>query len=253
MSKPRATPHSRGWWTSAAFLFMALLSGQLSSLTTADVDEADRLYAARTNLSSARRAAELWAAELGKNSRNYDAAWKLSRADYWLGSHAVDKDRAMFFEDGIVRGRAAAAVEPKRPEGHFWTAANMGALAEASARGGLKYRGTIKEELETVLRLDQAFLQGSADRALGRWYFKVPRLFGGNKRVAEAHLRASLQYNPHSTSSHFFLAELMLEDRRTGEARAELQAVLDAPLDPEWEPENQEFKAKARALLGTIK
>ena len=129
----------------------------------------------------------------------------------------------------------------------------MGALAEASARGGLKYRGTIKEELETVLRLDRPFLQGSADRALGRWYFRVPRLFGGNKKLAEEHLRASLKYNAYSTSSHFFLAELMLEDSRRAEARAELQRVLDAPFDPDWEPENQEFKTKARALLATIK
>jgi hypothetical protein len=129
----------------------------------------------------------------------------------------------------------------------------MGAAAELSQRAGLKYRKAIQEELETVLRLDPAFLQGSADRALGRWYFKVPRLFGGNKKSAEAHLRASLNYDPHSTASHFFLAELLLADRRRAEARAEAQLVLEAPADPDWEPENQEFKAQARQFLSTVK
>ncbi len=58
----------------------------------------------------------------------------------------------------------------------------MGALAESfGLRQGLKYRGAIKDELLTVLRLDPAFQEGSADRALGRWYYKVPGLFGGSE------------------------------------------------------------------------
>jgi hypothetical protein len=51
----------------------------------------------------------------------------------------------------------------------------MGALAESfGMRQGLKYRGPIKDALETVLRLDPGYLQGIRDRALGRWYYKVP-------------------------------------------------------------------------------
>ena len=216
-------------------------------------DEADRLYVNRTDLLSARRAAQLWTAAVSRDARDYDAVWKLSRADYWLGGHAPDRERTAFLEDGVARGRSAGALEPTRPEGHFWTAANMGALAESSTKAGLAYRKAIREELETVSRLDPAFLQGSADRALGRWYFKVPRLFGGNKKTAEGHLRASLMYNSHSTASHFFLAELMLDDGRRDEARAELQHVLDAPHDADWDPEDQEFKVKARLLIATLR
>ena len=129
----------------------------------------------------------------------------------------------------------------------------MGALAESfGLRAGLKYRKPIKQELETVLRLDRAFAQGSADRALGRWYFKVPRLFGGSNELAKEHLQASLAYNPHSTASHFFLAEVFVDEGRKDEARAHLQSVLDAPLDPEWAPEDRDFKEKARALLGRL-
>jgi hypothetical protein len=53
--------------------------------------------------------------------------------------------------------------------------------------------------------------------------------------------------------THFFLAEVLLDEGRKSEARSELQTVLDAPLDPAWTPEDQEFKAKARRLLATIK
>jgi tetratricopeptide (TPR) repeat protein len=210
----------------------------------------DALYRDRVYLPNARRAADLWRAELARNPRAFDAAWKLARVDYWLGGHALDKEQRTFFESGIEAGRTAVALEPNRPEGHFWIAANMGALAESfGLRAGIRYRKAIKEELDTVLRLAPTFQQRSADRALGRWYHKVPRLFGGSYKLAEEHLLASLKANPHSTASHFFLAELMLDAGRKADARAELKKVIDAPLDPEWVPEDQEFKQKARALL----
>jgi tetratricopeptide (TPR) repeat protein len=227
----------------------------LSAVGAFAADEADRLYADRANLASARRAAEIWrAASAAKGPDAADASWKLARADYWLGGHVPDAERRAIYEDGIAAARQAIALVPNRPEGHFWLAANMGAMAESfGLRQGIKYRKPVKEELETVLRLDSAFQQGSADRALGRWYFRVPGLFGGSHKQAEAHLRASLKYDARSTASHFFLAELLLDNGRRAEARAELQAVLDAPLNPEWTPEDQEFKAKAQKLLATIR
>jgi tetratricopeptide (TPR) repeat protein len=235
-----------------AVLLVAFLSA-VGAFTAPGLDDVDALYANRIDLASARRAAELWSMAMRQDAKNFDAAWKLARADYWLGTHAPENERRTFLEAGIEAGRTAVTTQPNRPEGHFWMAANMGALAESfGRRAGLKYRKPIKEELETVLRLDAPFLQGSADRALGRWYFKVPGWLGGDKKLAEEHLRRSLTYNPHSTSSHFFLAELMLDQGRKTEARQELRRILEAPPDPEWGPENQEFKQKATALLKSL-
>jgi tetratricopeptide (TPR) repeat protein len=213
------------------------------------------LYADRANLASARRGGGHWCAPRAPaDPRDFDAAWKLARADYWLGGHAPEPERRAFLEQGIEAGRKAVALQPNRPEGHFWIGANMGALAESfGMRQGVKYRKPIREELETVLRLDPAFQQGSADRALGRWYFKVPGFLGGSHKQAEDHLRTSLKYNPNSTASHFFLAEVLLDAGRKDEARTELQKVLDAPLDPDWTPEDQDFKDKARRALANLK
>jgi tetratricopeptide (TPR) repeat protein len=216
--------------------------------------DAERLYADRTNLASARRAADSWSSALASTKNNFDAAWKLARVCYWLGGHGPDAERRKDLERGIDAGRTAVALQPDRPEGHFWVAANMGALAESfGLRQGLKYRKPIKEAIEAVLRIDPGFMDGSAHRALGRWYFKVPRLFGGDRKLAEAHLRASLPYNPNSTVSHFFLGELLQDEGRTDEARAELQKVLDVPLSRDWAPEDREYKEKARTLLTTLR
>jgi hypothetical protein len=221
---------------------------------SAQTPDPDALYSQRENLASARQAADIWAAALAADARNVDAAWKLARARYWLGGHLPEAERKATLEAGISAARAAIAADPRRPEGHFWLAANMGALAESfGMRQGLKYRSEIKTALLTVLKLDPGFQQGSADRALGRWYYKVPGLFGGSDSKSEEHLRRSLTFNPHSTASRYFLAETLIELDRPAEARAELQRVLDAPTHPDWVPEDREFKAKARALLARLK
>ena len=220
----------------------------------APADDADALYEDRATLASAIRAAELLTAAVKADPKAFEPAWKLARICYWLGGHGAERDRRGFLERGIAAATGAAALEPQRPEGHFWMAANMGALAESfGVRAGLKYRKPIRESLETVLRLDPAYMEGSADRALGRWYYKVPRLFGGNSKEAEAHLRASLRYNPTNVLTHFFLAEMLEERGRKAEARTELQTVLDIPLSRQWAPEEADYKEQAKTMLAKMK
>jgi tetratricopeptide (TPR) repeat protein len=214
----------------------------------------DSLYAQREDLSKAREAAQAWAERLKENPRDFESAWKLSRARYWLGGHAPEAERKQFLEDGMTAARAAIALEPDKPEGHFWLAANMGTLAESfGLRQGLKYRGDIRKELEAVLKIDPGFQQGSADRALGRWYNKVPGLFGGSNKQSEEHLRKALTYNPQSTATLYFLAETLQDEGKKAEAKSMLEQVLAAPIDPDWAPEDREFKQKAQQLLPKLR
>jgi tetratricopeptide (TPR) repeat protein len=210
----------------------------------------DELYAQREQPGRARQAADIWKARLAANGRDFEAAWKLARAMYWLGGDGPSAARRRDLEEGVEAGRRAIAIDGNRPDGHFWMAANMGALAQSfGLRQGIRYRGPVKEALERVLAIDPAYQQGSADRALGRWYFKVPGLFGGSNAKAELHLKRSLTHAPNSTASLVFLAEVYLDTGRRTEARALLQQVVDGPVDPEWAPEDRRFKAEAKRLL----
>jgi len=213
-------------------------------------DDPDALYRERGDIGKAQQAADIWSGRLASHPRDFESAWKLARADYWIGTQGPVAARRPALERGTDAGRTASTIEPSRPEGFFWMAANMGALAESyGLRQGIKYRGAIKDALEKVLMIDPGFQKGSADRALGRWYFKVPGLFGGSKTKSVEHLQKSLTYDPNSTASHYFLAETLLDMNRKDEARAELQKVIDGPIDPDWAPEDRDFKEKARRLL----
>ena len=214
----------------------------------------DRLYADREHMQSAMDSAAIWESRLKSNPKDFESAWKLSRACYWLGGHVAENARRAQYERGIEAGRQASVLQSNQPEGYFWMAANMGAMAESfGLRQGIKYRGAVKQALEKVLMLDPDFQQGSADRALGRWYLKVPRLFGGSKDQSVEHLKKSLTYDPASTASHYFLAETYLEMDRKNEARQEAQKVLDLPINPNWAPEDREFKQKAKTLIDRLK
>ena len=212
------------------------------------------LYRDRESLASAKRAEAVWAARLAANPRDFESAWKQSRANYWLGTNGLPQpDRKSALEAGVAAGRKAVAIDSTRCEGHFWLAANMGALAESfGLRQGIRYRTPIRESLEQCLKIDASFLDGSPERAIGRWYYKVPGLFGGSDKKSEEYLRKALSYNPQSIITLLFLAETLIELDRPAEARKMLEAALAAPLSADWAPEDRRFKEQARALLAKI-
>jgi hypothetical protein len=216
---------------------------------TANTLDADALYRQRDNLANAKQAANLWAA---RASVDFDAAWKLARVSYWIGTHETSRNQRASFERGVTAGETAVRLGSTRPEGHFWMAANMGRLAESfGLLQALKYRGRIKDELEKALAIDPGWQGGSTEDALGQWYATVPRLFGGSPQTAEQHLRSAIGHDANNTSALLFLGEMLLNQGRTAEARGYLQRVIDAEVDEDWVPEDREFKQKAAALLKT--
>ena len=226
------------------------LGAESAVLAQPDGEDPVALYANRESLADAERAAAIWERAVTANPGEFDAARNLARACYWLGGHrATEEARRAAFTSGMAAAEAAIAAQSNRPDGFFWLAANMGGLAEmGGVRAGLRYRKPIRDNLEKVLALDPAFQKGSADRALGRWYFKVPGLFGGSKTKSVQHLRASLSHHPQSIASRFFLAETYESMGRDAEALVLLKEIETLPLDPDWEPEDREFKKQALSL-----
>ena len=74
-------------------------------------------------------------------------------------------------------------------------------------------------------------------------------MFGGDDQKSEQHLRKSLTYDENSIITRLFLAETLDELGKHDEARQQLRAAIDAPLNPEWTPEDRRFKQQAEILL----
>jgi hypothetical protein len=80
------------------------------------VDDPDQLYAQRTNLASAERAATIWEERLSAQANDFEAAWKLARAAYWLGGHAATGERRKSRSTRNVR----KAISGRQPTWEPW-------------------------------------------------------------------------------------------------------------------------------------
>src|SRR5689334_15163973 len=128
-SSPRSTRSCR-MRASIAVFYIAVLatSAVLRAQSPADPDA---LYRERATVAKAREAAAIWSERLAKDPKDFESAWKLARATYWLGGHEDQAARRPALERGVEAGRQASVLEPARPEGYFWMAASMGSLAES--------------------------------------------------------------------------------------------------------------------------
>jgi tetratricopeptide (TPR) repeat protein len=133
---------------------------------------------------------------------------------------------------GYERGRDAAkrAIElaPRNPDAHLWYAANLGrwAITKGKLRAAFLL-SDLKRAIETVLELDPNHVGGLA--LAGSFYLETPGFMGGDVAVAERYERKALSLDPHFTRARVELAKCLIDQRRYGEARRELQQVLEEP------------------------
>jgi tetratricopeptide (TPR) repeat protein len=228
---------------------------QAAALAAAPTDP-DELYRRREDSWSAKRAIDIWSAR-ASSGKDFEASWKLSRAYYWMGTTQPEAEQRSWLDKGTAAGKQAAGIEPNKPEGHFWWAANLGRIAESGKMAGLKYKDEVKDELEKVIKMAPGWQSGSAESALGMWYVKVPNSFpcwcGGDDKKGIELLRQALTYGPHSIHVQYSLAEALADDKKTRpEAIALLQKAIAETSDPDFLPEDKQYKAKASDLLAKL-
>jgi hypothetical protein len=87
----------------------------ISATPCRDTLQPDALYADRENLASAQKCR----GDLGGSADDghaFEAAWKLSRACYWLGGHAPEKERKPFSSRGFAQDRRPLISSRRSPK-----------------------------------------------------------------------------------------------------------------------------------------
>jgi hypothetical protein len=161
-----------------------------SSLSTGSSDakvaaekiaEAEPLYEGRDDMTRARTAVTVLRQAHAADYGNYEAAWKLARACFFVGDRTDnDTEQEDMFRAGIAAGKAAVQLHPNKPDGHFWLGANYGGNAAHSTLSNLSSFQDIKGEMEAVLKLDESYQGYSAYLGLGRLYLGAPKMLGGD-------------------------------------------------------------------------
>ena len=219
----------------------------------ADIASADQLYGQREDLMQLRRGVVSLRQALTKDPGNYDAAWKLSKFNYYLATHTDDSnERDAAFKAGIEAGKAAIQLQNEKPDGHFWLGANYGGAAEQSAIQGLATVKDIQNEMQTVLHLDEGYQNGSAYMVLGLVYLNAPSIVGGDPKKAVEEMEKGLRFGEPNAFLHLHLAEAYKKVGRNDDARKEIKKIQSMTPDPNYQPEYKEASAAAQKLLDQI-
>ena len=218
------------------------------------IAEAEQLYNGRDDLVKVREGIVALRQAQAEDEVNYDLAWRLAKFNYYLGAHSPDSnEQEKAFHDGIEAGKLAVKLQDGKPDGHFWLGANYGGSAKISMLAGFSAFEDIKREMETVLKQDEGYQNGSAYMALGQLYLQAPGLIGGDTQKAIQYLEKGLHFGPDNSLLRARLAEAYVEAHRNEDARKQIDALLAMKPAAGYEPEHNEALAEVKKLQEKLK
>lgn len=215
------------------------------------IAQGDKLYAEMKDMAAAQEALSKYREAVVKAENKYEVFWKLSRILYYIGSRTESKkEKKIIFGQGIYYAKKAVALEPEKPDGHYWLGVSYGVYGET--RGVLKslsFVKPIKEAMNKIIELDRGYEDGGPDRVLGRVYFKVPGFAGGSNQKSREHLLKSKELGPNDALTRCYLADTFLSLKEVDKAREELEYVLSMESDPRWIAGVDDCKEDAKKML----
>jgi tetratricopeptide (TPR) repeat protein len=210
---------------------------------------ADALYAARAQLENVRASVELLRAAV--EPYDYEVAWRLARALFFLGQEAnTPEDARALHAQGVEVSARAARVRPGRVEGRFWLGVNLALSARLeNPLTALPQALRARRELERAARIDSAYHGAGPLRVIGRLQHKLPRWLGGGANRARANFERAIELAPANTVTRLYFAELLIDAGAIDQARTQLEVILNAPHDPAWAFEIKRDQRLAREIL----
>ena len=227
--------------------------GADAKMATDKIAEAEPLYDGREDMTKARTAVTALRQAHAADYGNYEAAWKLSRAAFYVGDRTDnDTERDAMFKEGTDAGKAAVQLQPNKPDGHFWLGANYGGSAAHSTLSNLSSFQDIKGEMEAVLKIDEGYQGYSAYLGLGRLYLQAPKMLGGDPAKAVEYLEKGVKFNPTNTLMRYELAAAYETVGRPGEAKKQIETLMSTTPDPKFMAEHKQAVQDAQKLLEKI-
>ncbi len=206
-----------------------LNSANVAPFSKDPVGEADHLFSRGETPTQDHQAYAILESALTANGKSYDLLWRAARSAYYVGDFGVEADKLKYFDKGIGLAQRAIVLQPNSVEGHFWLAANYGGKAQLV--GALKALSTVKKirnEMQIVVKLNDAYENGNAYLALGEIDRELPSVMGGNKKRAMSHYEQGLKVAPENLDLKVALSKAYQDAGRKEEARRLLEEVIKA-------------------------
>lgn len=206
--------------------FLVFSAINVFSIDSKVFEDADNSFLLRAQAKMAFEALRLYREIYQRHPTNYDAAWRVSMACYYMGFE-VEKNKDIkikLFEEGREAGLVAVQIDPTQAEGHFWAAVNMALYGESAGIIKMLFTlNTICMHLNLSIHADPSYAYGGAQRVLGKINESLPSLLGGSNELAEKYYNDAIKFSPNEPLNYLFMAKLIL---KTKKPKANLIEVL---------------------------
>ncbi len=208
------------------------------------------LFEQRDDLTKLREAIKTLAEARHADNRNYEVEWTFAKYNYFLGKQGeTEKEIDRAFKEGEKAAQIAMRIEPEKPEGHFWFAANLGEAAKrAPMTVGLKRIDEIRDAMRKVIALQPDYQGASAFDGLARIELETG-LIGGKTEKAIEYLEKGLEIEKNNSNIRLNLAKAYLRVDRDKEAKSQLEYVVKMPPDEDYKLEYEANLKEAKRLL----
>lgn len=185
----------------------------------------------------------------GKFQTKDEWAWRMGRVYYGLGKLFKGQAQENLFKRCADMAEEALSVHPYSAPGYFYKGLCIGKLGKARGLwSSLDAINPLRENMEKAADIDPAFNHGGPHRALGKLFFELPFILGGDNELAVSHLEKALNLGPEYGDNHYFLAEAYQAQGEIHKAHETLTR-LQRFLTKKNSGKDDELLEKARSLL----
>ena len=218
--------------------------------------EIDQLHEARHQAGKAEAAIDKAKEVLALDPQNYDAQWRIARGAFWLGDTADNnKGKEKWGKIGWDAGKAGTQLKPEGIEAQFWGAAALGTYATGSGIMKAVWDGLPKQYEKWVrkaMEMNPKYAWGGPPRALGRYYFTLPGIAGGDVKKSIKLLEESKALAPEALRTRAYLGEAYISDGDKDKAKAELEFCVGAdPKNGDY-ADNLRYQGECKKLQGKL-
>jgi tetratricopeptide (TPR) repeat protein len=177
---------------------------------------------------------------------------EMANIHYKLARMLPDQ-QAQYLNSCIDHSERAIVRDSHSGAGYFFKGLCLGRLGELKGIWkSLKIIKPFRKNMEAAAKINPAIDHGGPHRALGRFYFKLPAILGGDIKKSIDHLLKAVDYGPRYWENHYFLAESYFENRQYLLARSELQSAMKIASQPNDDPDSKTHTVEFQALMKKI-
>lgn len=189
--------------------------------------------------------------------KDFNTAWKISRLVYYYGNFCFQEkvsklEKTKLFKYGYEAGKTAKELEPKKVEGYYWYAINLGSYGLSKGIfSALSNAKPGRDALLEAAKIDPKYQWCGPLRILGRYYQEVPGglISFGDKKIAEDYFTKAIQNCPEFRLNIMYLGILK---KKAGDKANALDLFKKAQMLPEVDGKNEE-KRYSKELAENIK